>query len=174
MSKQAESKLSGDILKALRAKGYFAFKVHGGPSMMAGLPDIIVCVEGFFCGLETKMPAKRNNVSEIQKLRHEEIRDAGGFAAVVCGVNEALSLIEDWVKQVKRINTMLETAEEVPTFGAPSKANSGWSLTQAAIESLREHRMGDLPHTRDERVLGRREGENNAFGLVIDLGLGRL
>lgn len=99
MSRQAESKLSGQIMDALRARGYFAFKVHGGPATMNGLPDIIVCVEGLFIGLETKMPAKRDNVSEIQKLRHQQIGEAGGYAGVVCGVTEALELVDDWVLQ---------------------------------------------------------------------------
>jgi Holliday junction resolvase len=57
---QAESNLSRKIMAALRAHGYFCFKVHGGPTMMAGLPDIIVCAQGLFIGLETKMPQTRN------------------------------------------------------------------------------------------------------------------
>lgn len=95
---QAESGLSGDILKGLRKAGYFAFKVHGGPTTMAGLPDIIVCAEGLFIGLETKMPAKRNNVSAIQKLRHAEIQAAGGRAIVVCGVTEAIAKVEAYLQ----------------------------------------------------------------------------
>ena len=38
---QPEAKLSREIMKTLRLKGYFVFKVHGSEYMMAGLPDII-------------------------------------------------------------------------------------------------------------------------------------
>lgn len=91
---QAESKLSGRIIDDLLKQGIFAFKVHGSAYMVAGLPDIIACVDGHFVGLETKMPAKRNNVSEIQKLRHAQIKHAGGIAEVVCGPKEAGAIIE--------------------------------------------------------------------------------
>lgn len=90
---QGESKLSRNIIDALLKQGIFAFKIHGGPSMVAGLPDIIACVEGRFVGFETKMPAKRDNVSEIQKLRHEQLRQSGAVVEVVCGVKEALSIV---------------------------------------------------------------------------------
>jgi hypothetical protein len=48
---QAESKLSRDIMCALRLEGWFCFKVHGSEHMMAGLPDIVVCANGYFIGL---------------------------------------------------------------------------------------------------------------------------
>jgi hypothetical protein len=77
-------------MKALRLRGYFVFKVHGGPTMMSGLPDMIVCVNGKYVGLETKMPDKRANVSVVQRLIHGKIKAAGGVAEVVCSPHEAL------------------------------------------------------------------------------------
>lgn len=90
---QAESRLSRKIMDAIRYEGYFCFKVHGGPLMMAGLPDIIVCAEGKFIGLETKMPSMRHNVSVIQDHVHKKIIAAQGVAAVVCSPQEALNVI---------------------------------------------------------------------------------
>lgn len=95
---QAESKLSRLIMTALRLEGWFCFKVHGSEHMMAGLPDIIVCAEGFFIGLETKMPAKRHNTSGRQDFVHGEIREAGGCAAVVCSAEEALSVVRAYIE----------------------------------------------------------------------------
>jgi Holliday junction resolvase len=92
---QRESNRSRKIMKELRLKGYFCFKVHGGPTMMAGLPDIIVCAEGIFVGLETKEPDERDNVSIKQKLVHRKIRAANGHVAVVCSPSEALDAVED-------------------------------------------------------------------------------
>ena len=88
---QRESKLSRKIMKELTLRGVFCFKIHGGPTMMAGLPDIIACVDGRFIGLETKNP-DGGNASVIQLFIHQKIRDAGGEAYVVRSVEEALEV----------------------------------------------------------------------------------
>jgi len=91
---QRESKLSREIMGEIRKQGWFCFKVHGGPTMMAGLPDIIVCAEGLFIGLETKNPESRADVSVRQKLTHEQIRERGqGVVEVVCSPAEALEVV---------------------------------------------------------------------------------
>jgi Holliday junction resolvase len=95
---QRESRLSRKIMDTLRAKGYFCFKVHGSEFMMAGLPDIVVCAEGLFIGLETKNPESRANVSPRQTYVHEQIRLAGGKAVVVCSAAEALEAISSALK----------------------------------------------------------------------------
>lgn len=102
MSTQAESRLSLKIQKALRARGWFCFKVHGGPMMPAGLPDIICCAEGLFVGLETKMPAKRSNVSVRQEYVHGLIRKADGYVKVVCTDIEAIMAVEEALATHKR------------------------------------------------------------------------
>lgn len=103
MSKQGESKLSAKIMHDLRMQGYFCFKVHGSALMMTGLPDIIVCAEGLFIGLETKMPGKRNDTSPKQDLVHDEIRDAKGYCTVICSSVEALEYVADVLKDRKKL-----------------------------------------------------------------------
>lgn len=98
MSSQPEARLSRKIMIELRKKGYFCFKAWGNDHTMAGLPDIIVCAMGFFVGLETKMPGKRDNTSPIQEHRHEQLRDAGAGVFVICSVDEALEVVESWIK----------------------------------------------------------------------------
>lgn len=95
MTTQRESKISRDILTNLRKKGVFCFKVHGGPMMMVGLPDIVACVDGRFVCFETKTPEKRKNVSVAQRRIHDLIRQAGGIAVVVCGPTEALGIVDE-------------------------------------------------------------------------------
>ena len=95
MTTQVESRLSRNIMRDLRATGVFCFKVHGGPTMMAGLPDIIACVDGYFVGFETKMPDERDNVSVRQTYVHTQIREAQGVAIVVCSPQEALKIIQE-------------------------------------------------------------------------------
>lgn len=92
---QAESLLSRKILNTLRSNGVFCFKVHGSEFMMAGLPDIIACVDGVFVGFEVKLPTKRNNLSARQMAVHKMIESASGKIYVICSVAEALKYVYD-------------------------------------------------------------------------------
>lgn len=98
---QREAKLSRHIMDALRREGWYAFKIHGGPTMTAGLPDIICCAEGLFVGLETKNPESRGNVSERQKFVHSQMREAGGYIAVVCTVGEAVDAVKEAIARAE-------------------------------------------------------------------------
>lgn len=100
---QAESKLSRKIMTAIRARGWFCFKVHGSETMMAGLPDIVVCAEGLFIGLETKMPGKEGNTSARQVFVHEQIRNAGGIARVVNSEIAAIATIEQALREAGKL-----------------------------------------------------------------------
>lgn len=114
---QPESQLSRKIMTALREQGYFCYKNHGGPTMMAGLPDICVCAEGLFIMIETKMPADRQNVSTRQRYVHGQIRRAQGLVFVACGVLEALERTReaiDWLHHEKELlnNGQFDIPEE--------------------------------------------------------------
>lgn len=86
-------------MDTLRLEGYFCFKVHGSEFMMAGLPDIIVCADGQFIGLETKNPETREDVSPRQRYVHSLIQNAGGTAKVVCSPTEALIAVRTALKK---------------------------------------------------------------------------
>lgn len=88
---QPEARLGHQIRTALEAQGAFVFKVHGSGMMMAGLPDLIVCYQGRFFGVEVKMPG--NKPSKIQRHVHRRIEQAGGVAVVVYSVREALTAV---------------------------------------------------------------------------------
>lgn len=90
---QRESAKSRKIMNALRAEGWFCFKVHGSALMMAGLPDVIVCAEGYFIGLETKHAETRGDLSTAQELRRDQISDAGGHYEVATTPAEAVSAV---------------------------------------------------------------------------------
>lgn len=91
---QRESRLSRNIIKELEREGIFAFKIHGGPMMMVGLPDIIACVAGRFVCFETKMP-DGGKPSAVQEFVHTKIRDAGGAVYVVRSVAEAVQIMRN-------------------------------------------------------------------------------
>ena len=95
MATQPESRLQRKIQDAIKAEGYFVFKVHGSEYMMAGLPDLIVCADGLFIGLEVKLPSTRNNTSARQDYVHWLIKESGGVAQVVCSPAEAIKAITE-------------------------------------------------------------------------------
>lgn len=88
---QRESRLSQNIMVRLRAEGAFCFKIHGGPAMMTGLPDIIGCYKGMFFGIETKIDTE---VTLRQRYVHGRIRRAGGVVIVAHSVREALTALD--------------------------------------------------------------------------------
>ncbi len=92
MGTQPESKLSRQIMEMIRARGGFVFKVHGGETMMNGLPDICGVYQGKSIWLEVKMPG--GVVSKIQQYRHQAIRDAGGYVVVPRSVKDASDFID--------------------------------------------------------------------------------
>jgi hypothetical protein len=100
MANQPESKLSNAIIGAIRAQGGYAIKIHGSEYMEAGTPDILACIPakldhqyepyGLFIGLEVKLPGQEHTLTDIQKLRADQIREAGGKCYLVTTVAEAM------------------------------------------------------------------------------------
>ena len=60
--------------------GWF-FKVWGGGYQKAGIPDLLMCVNGFFIAVELK--ASQGTASELQKLNIERINAVGGRAFIL-------------------------------------------------------------------------------------------
>lgn len=126
MAKQGESRLSARIIARVRERGGFAFKVQAGPTMRAGLPDIVVCWRGLFVGIETKMPGAEG-ATPIQQHVHKEIRDVGGVVFVVRSVEEvdfALSQL-DALFMAPEVNAEAPAAfRRVDTQGSTSDASA--------------------------------------------------
>lgn len=88
-----EAAIQKAIQKAITAQGHFVFKVHGSPTMMIGLPDLIVCAEGLYIGIEVKTPQTLHTVNDAQKLRGEQITSSGGTWGVAASPADALAII---------------------------------------------------------------------------------
>jgi Holliday junction resolvase len=89
---QPEAKIGRKIREYIEERGGFVFKVHGGPQMMAGLPDLIACIQGLFFGIEVKQPGQ--NPTARQVFVHKMIQRSGGVAIVAHSVEEAADAIE--------------------------------------------------------------------------------
>lgn len=88
---QPEARVGAAIRNWLTERGVFVFKVHGGPMMMAGLPDLIACVKGRYVGIEVKMPG--NTPSARQRYVHRKIENAGGEVIVAYGIDDVRHLV---------------------------------------------------------------------------------
>lgn len=69
----------------------FFWKEHGGQYGTAGIPDIIVCYKGQFYGLEAKVG--KNQPTRLQAAMIEQIKRAGGKAAVVRSVEDVKAVL---------------------------------------------------------------------------------
>lgn len=60
---------------------YFVKYWGGGYFTEAGIPDLLVCCNGYFLGLEIK--AENGKPSELQEYNMEQIKKAGGIGMIV-------------------------------------------------------------------------------------------
>lgn len=89
-----ETKLTKKIRVALQMKRCFVVKVNPGLYSKAGLPDLVGCLRnGHFFGLEVKMPGREKTLTMRQAQNLKKIKKAGGIAAVVTSVEEALEAL---------------------------------------------------------------------------------
>jgi hypothetical protein len=99
---QPETLLVGKIRTAVKRKFPDAMivKIHGGPYQTAGLPDLLVILDGRAYGLEVKKQRlgesaehARDRATLPQRKRLAELRSAGGIGAVVLSVDEVLGYL---------------------------------------------------------------------------------
>ncbi len=67
------------------------FKVHGGPMMPAGIPDLIICYHGQFVGIEVKRPGQRR--TKLQLHVAAQIWKAKGIAGIARSVEDVSAIL---------------------------------------------------------------------------------
>lgn len=99
---QLVAAITGSI--AGRWPNAWSLKVHGGGFQRAGVPDLLVCVEGQLIALEVKHQkpgeseaAMLRRVSALQRRELRKLEEAGAVSAVVWTVEQALEIIEERV-----------------------------------------------------------------------------
>ena len=107
-----ETTLVNQIVKAIRAEhpSAWTLKVHGGGYQTVGVPDLILCVDGLFIGLEVKRPRAgesldhaRGRATPGQLAQIHAIGRAGGRASVVISVDEALAAVESALARTEEV-----------------------------------------------------------------------
>ena len=75
----------------LDSQGIFWSMVTGGAYSKKGDPDLIICVDGRFVGIEGK--TEDGCQSNIQKIRMRQIRASGGVYAVARDLEELKQVV---------------------------------------------------------------------------------
>lgn len=100
---RTEAQLQNKIWKRIIADHPSAWIFHpvGGPYQTPGIPDLLVVIKGYFIALELKHPKPgesidhaRSRATSQQRMQIRRINAAGGYACVVCSVDEAVRAIE--------------------------------------------------------------------------------
>jgi hypothetical protein len=100
MSRNPESKLVRKIQSRIEERGGRPFKIQGMDESFqeVGIPDLLVCYQGIFLGLEVKLPGEKPSPIQRQVLKSIEV--AGGVARVVCSVEEVDVILDQVIAPV--------------------------------------------------------------------------
>lgn len=124
MTPEAAVKLK--IHAALKAQGAYAVNYIGGLHANNGTPDILVCLNGRFIGIEAK--AGGNKPTELQLHNLKRIEEAGGLALVINETNLELLDVLRHIKSNYRLFVRAPKADDdaggAPTKRSPAKAGS--------------------------------------------------
>lgn len=110
----AEATIVNAILKAYRARGAFAVKIHGSP-VQPRIIDILACYKRYFIGLEVKQPGKKATRRQAYVL--DQINNASGWALTVHSVPEALIPLDSIDAVQEREKTWLRADYQSGTSG---------------------------------------------------------
>ena len=78
----AEKNFETKVRKFLQEQGCWCLKYWGGGQFTkAGIPDLLICCNGYFVAAEIK--AERGHPSDLQLWNIEKIKEAGGIALVL-------------------------------------------------------------------------------------------
>lgn len=77
----AEKIFENKIKRYLKERKCYCVKYHGNRFSTSGTPDLLACINGYFVAIEVK--ADNGTPSELQLVKVNDIRKAGGFAYVV-------------------------------------------------------------------------------------------
>lgn len=78
----SEKAFENRVKKFLKEEGCWFLKYWGGAAYTkSGIPDLLVCCNGYFLGVEIK--SDTGKPSELQLWNIEQIKNAGGHAMVL-------------------------------------------------------------------------------------------
>ena len=95
MTLKKESSLHTKIRKFAERRGHYVIKIWGGGFQEAGIPDLILCVNGIFIGMEVKIDDGKPSALQVDHVL--SITEAGGIGCIVWTFEEAMEVI-NWAE----------------------------------------------------------------------------
>ena len=109
-----EKNLENQVKRYLQDEGcwYIKYWAGGGPTK-SGIPDLLVCCDGIFLGVELK--AKKGKPTDLQLRQLHRIRDSGGLAILL--FPKDLELFKNLIRGIKAekyvmVRAIMEVFEE--------------------------------------------------------------
>lgn len=91
--KRDEKSVENEIKAYIKSHGGLAYKIHGGDLYQeTGIPDLLVCWNGLFFGIEVKDP--HGEPSTIQLAQGARIMKAGGHFIIAMSVQDVIDYVE--------------------------------------------------------------------------------
>lgn len=104
-----EKNLETKIKDFLKEKKIYHFKTKGGIYGTIGLPDLIICINGKFVGLELK---SKTGKARLQQYKNgAKITENKGIFAIINDYDKFLELYNDLIKNKKVIRHTLSFEE---------------------------------------------------------------
>ena len=91
-----EARLTATIVRELKRRKIWHAKIHGGPHQRAGLPDLLVIVNGRAGWFEVKTLCGK--LTPLQEAMLRRLRDAGCYAGVVRSIEGFEKQLEVFLK----------------------------------------------------------------------------
>ena len=76
-----EKQFEGKVKSFLKKQGCWVLKTWSNGIQRSGVPDLLVCCNGYFLGIELK--AENGRPTELQKWNIEKIKKAGGIGMIL-------------------------------------------------------------------------------------------
>lgn len=93
-----EKLFENKVKRFLESEGCYFVKYWGGYFTKAGVPDLLICVNGYFLAVELK--ADNGKPSQLQLLNIKQIRKAGGKALIL--YPDDFEMFKNLVKDLKK------------------------------------------------------------------------
>ena len=104
----AEKNFENKVKKFLEEQGAYFIKYWAGAAYTkSGIPDLLVCCNGYFLGVELKAPSGKPSPLQIHNLK--KIDEAGGFGILLYPDNfELLKELMYAIKEGSLINILIK------------------------------------------------------------------
>lgn len=77
----SEKAFETKVKEYLHSQDCWVLKTWGGGMQRSGIPDLLVCCNGYFLGIELK--AEKGKPSELQKWNIDKIHEADGYGIIL-------------------------------------------------------------------------------------------